>query len=721
VCSRSLGTFVLGAAIAAIVAIAAVPVVAQTPAGPDAKAPVYVEQRNDPFYTTDRMDWPGPNQYRDASGSPGPAYWQQRADYTIAATLDTATRSITGTVTVHYTNNSPDTLRWVWMQLDQNLFRAGSKGSAVFAADSRWGARNFAGGYKLGDVTADGAAVAPKVDDTMMRLDLAQPLAPHGGKLAIVVHYSFEVPDHGADRMGRDGVLYEIAQWYPRMAVYDDVRGWNTDPYIGQGEFYLEYGDIDYAVTVPAGYTVGGSGVLQNPAEVLSPSERQRLAAAARDTAVVPVITAAEAGAAKTTHRPGMRTWRFRATNVRDVAWGAAPDFRWDAVSTGAIPGNPGGALCQSYYEEPRAGQAWEHAAEQTQWTIRHYSHLVWPFPYPQATSVAGPVGGMEYPMFVMVHYGTDDPASIFGTINHEHGHEWFPMIVGSNERRYAWMDEGVNTYINAFANEMRVPGSSSWGAYMASWRGVVERGIQSPIMAAPDHIDGAALGAIGYRKPGAVLLTLRDNVVGRETMDLALKEYVHRWAFKHPTPGDFFRTVENVSGQDLSWFWRGFFYSDDVLDIGIDSVANHAGTQQTAGAMGGAPGPAVRTTDSSVAPVASGGAGGAPADPGERTAVIYLRRNTSIVFPVTLRLNLSDGSTQDVSLPVDIWARSREFAATVAVRSPVVGARLWTDPFVPDWNPSNDTWGTPPPGVGTAGPATTGGLSGLPAHPVAQ
>ena len=706
---------------------AVVPVVAsraQVASGGGGKAPVYTEQRNDPFYTTDRMDWPGPNQYRDASGAPGPAYWQQRADYAIAVTLDTATRTITGTVTVHYTNNSPDTLRWVWMQLDQNLFRQGSKGSAVFAADSRWGARNFAGGYTLGAITADGAAVAPKIDDTMMRLDLAQPLAPHGGKLTIVVHYAFEVPDHGADRMGRDGTLYEIAQWYPRMAVYDDVRGWNTDPYIGQGEFYLEYGDIDYAVTAPSGYTVAGSGLLQNPAEVLTPTQRQRLATAAHDSAVVPIITATESEAAKTTHRAGMKTWRFRATNVRDVAWGAAPDFRWDATSTGAIPGNPAGVLCQAYYQEPKAGRAWESGAEQTQWTIRHYSRLVFPFPYPQATSVAGPVGGMEYPMFVMVHYGTEDPASIFSTVNHEHGHEWFPMIVGSNERRYAWMDEGVNTYINAFANELRVPGSSAWGAYMTSWRQAVAGGIQAPLMAAPDHIDGAALGAIGYRKPGAVLLTLRDNVVGRETMDLALREYVRRWAYKHPTPGDFFRTMENVSGQDLSWFWRGFFYSDDVLDIGIDSVKNHAPQVSHGagdGAMGGAPGPVVRTADSTQAPAASGGAGGAPADPGQRTAVIYLRRNTSIVFPVTLRLGLSDGSTQDVSLPVDIWAQGSAFAATVEVRAPVTGARLWPDPFVPDMNSTNDTWGTPPPGGTTASPSTTGGLSGLPGHPVAQ
>ena len=704
---------VLGAA-AAVTGSARAQSAATAPPG---APPVYREERNDPFYTTDRIDWPGPNQYRDASGGPGPAYWQQRADYAIAATLDTATRSLSGTVTVHYTNNSPDTLRYIWMQLDQNLFRPGSKGSAVFAADSRWGARNFAGGYRLTDVTADGAAVTPKVDDTMMRLDLTQPLAPHGGKVTVVVRYAFEVPDHGADRMGRDSALYEIAQWYPRMAVYDDVRGWNTDPYIGQGEFYLEYGDIDYAVTVPSGYTVAGSGVLQNPAEVLTPTERQRLARAAHDTAVVAIITADEAAAAATTRTRGMKTWRFRAVNVRDVAWGAAPNFRWDATSTGAIAGNPAGVLCQAYYQEPRSGSAWEQGAEQTQWTIRHYSRLVWPFPYPQATSVAGPVGGMEYPMFVMVHYGTDDPKSIFGTVNHEHGHEWFPMIVGSNERRYAWMDEGVNTYINAFANESRVPGTSAWGAYMAAWKTVVERGIQAPIMAAPDHIDGAALGAIGYRKPGAVLLTLRDNVVGRETMDQALHEYVRRWAFKHPTPGDFFRTVENVSGQDLSWFWRGFFYSNDVLDIGIDSVANHSVSSPATTAMGGPP-PAV---DASVAPVASGGAGGAPADPSERTVTIYLRRHTTIVFPVTLRLRFGDGSTQDVSLPVDIWGLGSQFAATVQVRAPVTGVRLWTDPFVPDWDPSNDTWGTAPPGGDPAGPATTGGLSGLSAKLATQ
>jgi hypothetical protein len=660
-----LSRFCIAAALAATFAspLVAPPLLAQTApdSAPALRGPVIDAQTDDPFYTTNRIDWPGPNRSHQSTGEPGPGYWQQRADYTIAATLDTAARTITGSVTVRYTNNSPDTLHFVWMQADQNLYRPGSEGSMMFPADSRWGVRGFAGGYTFTSVTVNGHAVTPRVDDTMMRLELPTPLAPRGGTATIAIRYSFPIPDHGSDRMGRDGTLYELAQWYPRMAVYDDVRGWNVDQYMGQGEFYLEYGDIDYAVTVPAGYTVAGSGVLQNPLQVLTAAERTRLATAAKTERVVPIITDAEA---KATPTAGTKTWRFRAQHVRDVAWAAAPDFRWDATSWH-------GVLCQAYYQIAKAHKAWESAAEETQWTIRQYSELVFPFPYPQATSVAGPVGGMEYPMFVMVHYGTEDPKSIFGTLNHEHGHEWFPMIVGSNERRYAWMDEGFNTYINAFANEDRYPGTPVWTQYMQSWAGAVDNGTQAPLMTMPDHIVGSALGAIGYRKPGAVLLALRDNVVGRETMDRAMQIYVRRWAFKHPTPGDFFRTIENVSGQDLSWFWRGFFYTTDVLDIGIDSV----------------------TSDGS-------------------TATIALTKHTSILFPVSIRLALQDGSTQDVRIPVDIWSRGDEVQTSVPVKAAVTGARLWPDPFVPDWNPRNDTWGAPPPAAETAGKATSGGLN---------
>jgi len=462
--------------------------------------------------------------------------------------------------------------------------------------------------------------------------------------------------------MGRDSALYEIAQWYPRMAVYDDVRGWNTDPYLGQGEFYLEFGDYEYSVTAPAGYVIAGSGVLQNPDEVLTSEQRRKLSTASQSSDVIQIITQSEAAVAKTQSKPGTRTWRFRARNVHDVAWAGAPDFRWDATSWNGI-------LMQAYYEFPKAGKAWEQAAEQTQWTIRQYSQLFFPFPYPQATSVAGPVGGMEYPMFVMVGYGTADPASIFGTINHEHGHEWFPMIVGSNERRYAWMDEGFNTYLNAFANEARYPGQSAYPGYLRNWADAVTRRTQSPLMTAPDNIDPNALGAIGYRKPALVLMTLRNHVVGPDLFDTAFREYIRSWAFKHPTPGDFFRSIENSAGEDLSWFWHSFFYATDVLDIGIDSVST-------------------RTSE------------------GQLFATIALHRFTSIPFPVRLRVGYADGTTQDFSLPVNIWARGNRFDAVIPVRGNVTGVRLWPDPSVPDWNPSNDTWGAPPPAI-PPGPVT--------------
>ena len=638
-----------------------------------AAAPVVTVRRpvrtvaDDPFLRIDRMDWPGPNQMRTASGEPGPDYWQQRADYTVAATLDTSAKTIRGSVSIRYTNNSPDTLRFVWLQLDQNLYRPGSEGSMLFAAASRWGVRGFRGGYALTGIQVNGRATAGKVHDTMMRVDLDAPIAPHGGAATIGMQYTFNVPEHGSDRMGRDSALYEIAQWYPRMAVYDDVRGWNTDQYLGQGEFYLEYGDIDYSVTVPAGYVVAGSGVLQNRSDVLTPQQIERLDRAAGSSAVVPIITADEAAAARHHTAAGTKTWRFHAEHVRDVAWAAAPDFRWDATSWD-------GVLTQALYQYPKAGKAWESAAEQTRWSIRTYSSLWIHYPYPQATSVAGPVAGMEYPMFVMVGYGTANPASTFGTIDHEQGHEWFPMLVGSNERRYAWMDEGFNTYQNAFSLERRTPGTDEFPGYVANWRQTVESGNQSPLMTPPDRIDPDALGAVGYRKPGAVLLALRDNVIGRDAMDRAMREYARRWAFKHPTPADFFRTVENVSGEDLSWFWNAFFYGTDVLDIAIDGLSMHQSD-------------------------------------GQNIAEIHLRRVTSVPFPVTVRLLLNDKTTQDVRLPVEIWARTDRYTADVVVRRPVIGARLWPDSHVPDWNSANDVWGDAPP-VDRATASTDGGLA---------
>ncbi|MBK5187617.1 MAG: M1 family metallopeptidase [Gemmatimonadaceae bacterium] len=621
--------------------------------------------RPDPFARLDRIDWPPPSRVRTADGRPGPEYWQQHADYDIAATLDTARHTIRAHMSLTYTNNSPDTLHYVWMQLDQNLYKAGSAGTYLFPEDTRFGDRGFEGGYEIHNLVTNGKHATPEVHDTQMRVELAEPLVPHGGKVTIAMDYAFAVPEHGSDRMARDGPLYEIAQWYPRIDVYDDLRGWNTDQYLGQGEFYLEYGDINFEVTVPAGYVVAGSGVLQNPQDVLSAAQRARLATAAHSDTVIRIITEAESKPVVTS---GTKTWRFRAQHVRDVAWAGAPDFRWDATSWKGI-------LAQAYYEWPKAGAEWTRGAEETQWTIRTYSQFVFPFPYPQATSVAGPVGGMEYPMIVFVNYATQesDPNGVFGTLDHEHGHEWFPMIVGSNERRYAWMDEGFNTYINTFSNELRFPGHYLWPEYMDNWRNSVANGEQRPLMTPPDRVPPAALGAIGYRKPGAVLLALRNHVVGRLAFDQAFRDYTASWAFKHPTPADFFRSIESSTGEDLAWFWRGFFYSNDVLDIGIDSASTISSD-------------------------------------GKSIAIIQLRKHTSIPFPVEMRLKLADGTTQDVHLPVDIWFLGDQYMATIPVRSPLAGARLWPDGTVPDFNSSNDTWGNAPP-QDKLGPVTTGGL----------
>ncbi len=604
-----------------------------------------------PLIPLNRIDWPAPSVYRSASGEPGPAYWQQRADYRLSVTLDTTAKRVSGTVRIRYTNNSPDTLRFVWLQLDQNLYRTGSKGSALFSQESRWGVRGFAGGDELSAVTVDGESVTPHVDDTMMRLDLPHPLPPRGAQATIAMAYRFNVPEHGSDRMGRDKTLYEVAQWYPRMAVYDDVRGWNTDPYLGQGEFYLEYGDIDYDITAPAGYTIAGSGVLQNADEVLSATQRERLVRAATSSDQVAIITRAEAQA---TPAAGTKTWRFRAEHVRDVAWAGAPDFRWEATSWNGI-------LCQAYFQHDRTKGSWDKGAEMTRWTIRTYSELFFPYPYPQATSVAGPVGGMEYPMFVMVEYGSNgDPNTVFGTIDHEHGHEWYPMLVGSNERRYAWQDEGFNTYINGFSNERRYPGTNAYDSALDDWHRVVAAGFDAPLMTAPDQLDPPALGAIGYDKPALALLTLRNHVLGAETFDLAFREYTRRWAFKHPTPGDFFRTIENVSGRDLGWFWRSWWYSTDKLDLALTKVEMRA--------MGA-----------------------------EREVMLEVSRQTDVIFPVEVRVKYEDGSVEDLAFPAEAWGRGVTVHLSAPARGRVVGARLWPDASVPDWNAANDVWGDAP------------------------
>ena len=484
----------------------------------------------------------------------------------------------------------------------------------------------------------------------MMYVELASPLAP-GGTVVFDVKYAFNVPEHGADRMGRDGSLYEIAQWYPRMAVYDDVHGWNTDQYLGQGEFYLEYGNIDYEVTLPAGYIVCGTGVLQNPAEVLTPTERRRLAAAVKSDSTVAIVTADElsSGAARP-RRDGTLTWRFHAQSVRDVAWAASPEYLWDASGWD-------GALAQALYR-PSAVEIWKDAAKMSRFSILEYSTHWYRYPYPQITAAEGPVSGMEYPMLAMEARNDDAPA-LYNVITHEIGHMWYPMTVGSDERRYAWMDEGFNTFINTFSEEdywkrddTRIRRNEA--SFVTS---LDQTPTAQPIMTpANRYFNNNNLGALAYVKPSIMLLALRNKVLGAEVFDSAFREYTRRWAFKHPQPADFFRTIEQVSGRDLAWFWRGFFFTTSSLDQSVESVKETA----------------------------------------DGSTLVTLRNLGSAVMPVELLLTADDDTTKLVKLPVEIWYGGDRYVYRVAPGKHIVAARVNPDGAFPDVNPSNDAWRSP-------------------------
>ena len=439
-----------------------------TPLRPASPTPRPVRQPVEPALppTNDALfaplDLPTPNRYRASDGRPGVDYWQNETDYQIAVSLAPDTHTISGTVTLTYTNNSPYALPHLWMHLEQNLFAPGSRGALRTPADSRWRGSFEDGGYRLGQVTVDRQPVEPLVDDTRMRIDLPEPLEGEGGMVSITVPYSFVIPEYGADRMGRldteRGMIYQLAQWFPRAAVYDDVHGWNVMPYLGQGEFYLNYGDYDLELTVPSTMTVVSTGELLNPMEVYTPTQRQRVAEARRSSDRVYIVEPDEVGTASA--RPsqtGTTTWRFRAENVRDVAWAASSSFILDAANAAVelADGSTNDVLIMSAYPHEGLGTpeepGWEEATRFGRASILNNSRW-YPYPYPVAISVAGVVGGMEYPMFQFSGVERRH-MSLFGVIDHELGHNWFPMIVGSDERRYAWMDEGFNSFLNTFSN----------------------------------------------------------------------------------------------------------------------------------------------------------------------------------------------------------------------------------------------------------------------------
>jgi len=648
--------------LAALTAVAAfaVPLHAQASATPP-KATNPTE-RFDPTGNPDTsmfapLNLPTGNVYRSGSGAAGPRYWQQRADYDLHGTLDTAAKSLQGEMTLRYTNNSPDTLRFVWFQVEQNAFKSGSLNSYVFPADSRFGARNFEGGDNIdrfNQVTAGKkSALKMRVEGTVMKVDLVSPLAP-GQATTFDVAWHFSIPEHGADRMGRDGSLFELAQWYPRLCVYDDLRGWNTEPYLGQGEFYLEYGDMNLSVTVPAGYIVAATGALQNAAEVLTPTEIARLAQAAKSETPVHIVTQDElkSGAARP-RKTGMQTWRFAAKNVRDAVWAASPEYMWDASSWQ-------GHMAYGYYR-PSAIDTWKDAADMSRMSIMEYSERWFPYPYPQISAVEGPISGMEYPMLAMEDKNPDKYA-LYNVITHEIGHMWYPMIVGSNERMHMWQDEGFNTFINYFSEARRFPEKGTYEARVRSDRSQVEQFMQhnadEALEIPPDRINPNLLGENAYVKTAVGLALLRDEILGPQAFDESFREYTRRWAFKHPAPSDFFKTMEDVSGKRLDWFFREWFLENPHFDLAIDTVA-----QKQIGDI-------------------------------DSVAVLFVNHARG-VLPIRVRFTFSDNSTQDFDYPAEVWSTN----TTAYVRryefkgKKVTKLQLDPDDRLVDLDRTNNVW----------------------------
>jgi peptidase M1-like protein len=602
--------------------------------------------------------------YRSAGGGPGDKYWTNRVDYSIRTTLDTTAHALSGAVTVTYTNNSPDQLGFLWMQLDQNIYREDSRAESTNpVTGGRWSNRKFTQGDEIRSVKivrADGSEVKAEytISDTRMQVLLPEPLRAAGGIVKLRIEYSFSIPEYGTDRMGRqhtkEGWIYEIAQWYPRMEVYDDVTGWNVLPYLGQGEFYLDYGNIDYSITAPAGLVVVGSGELLNPAEVLTPSQLSRLAKARGSDQTVFIRTAEEV-ATHTDHlSKATLTWHFRCNQTRDVAWAASRAFVWDAAKI-VLPGGKK-ALAQSVYPVESAGaKAWGRSTEMVKGCIELYSEEWYPFTYPVATNVAGLVAGMEYPGIVFCSSGERN-GGLWDVTNHEFGHNWFPMIVGSNERKYAWMDEGFNTFINDVDTKVFNHGEFYHKDDAQRQAGYIYSAQSEPILTIPDVIQGANLGVAAYLKPAMALNLLRKYVLGQKRFDLAFRTYIRRWAFKHPTPNDFFRTMENVGGEDLGWFWRGWIVNNWKLDQGVKDV---------------------KYVDN---------------DPA-KGAIITIENLEEMAMPVVLAIQQENGTTDTLTLPVEIWQHGPTKAFAYPSTSKIKSITIDPEHDFPDINPSNNMW----------------------------
>jgi hypothetical protein len=614
-------------------------------------------------------------EYRAATGEPGPKYWQNRADYQLDAKLNDETNEITASEIVTYTNNSPLKMDFVWMQLDQNLFKQDSRGSAIVPiAGSRNGGRGqvFDAGYKIKSVklvsaTATNTATDVKfmIEDTRMQVFLPKELGAGGAVLKLKIEYSFISPDYGSDRMGilktKNGKIFTVAQWYPRMCVFDDVSGWNTLPYTGPGEFYLEYGDFDIKITAQANDIVVCSGELVNPQEVYTAEQQKRWAQAVQSEKTVvirskeEVTDPASRPAGKTT-----LTWHFKLKNARDASWAASSAFVIDAAKM-IMPSGKKSIAISAYPVESDTlsnGNGWRRSTEFVKKSLEYNSNKWFEYPYPAATAVAGTPGGMEYPGIVFCG-ARSSGRGLWGVHDHEFGHTWFPMIVGSNERLYGWMDEGFNTFINGLstANFNNGEFKPTRSPDMHATGNAFTLPTLEPILSnGPDNLKERNNGTLLYSKPGAGLNLLRDQILGPERFDYAFQTYIKRWAFKHPTPDDFFRTIENVAGESLQWFWRGWFANTWRLDVAVRDV-KYVGNDSTKGAL------------------------------------ITLDNLEKMVMPVILEIKLKSGKTERVKLPVEIWERNTSWTFKYPSTEEIISVTYDPDKVLPDFNADNNVW----------------------------
>jgi hypothetical protein len=563
---------------------------------------------------------PTPNVYRNAAGEPGHQYWQQQVDYQIKARLDEHKRRIEATETITYKNNSPDTLKYLWLQLDQNIFRNDSMaamssnfgGLGDRAPAARAGSMNKPArlsldhlrrqqfvddnklGYEIKNISnKSGKALKHVIVGTNMRIDLPIPLKP-GKTTTFTIDFAFNIVEEDAvsarsgyehfpdDEREGGNDIFLLAQWFPRLHSYTDYEAWTNKEFIGRGEFTLEFGDYEVELTVPADHIVSSTGALQNPKQVLSTTQRKRLKEAQNAKRIVFVVTEQEALENEKAGTDKQKTWKFSAENVRDFAWASSRKFLWDARGHQQGGNDQPLVMAMSFYPK-EGGDLWKkYSTEAIIQTLEVYSRFSFDYPYPVAQSVNGPVGGMEYPMITFNGprtelqddgsrtYSQAEKRFLIGVVIHEVGHIYFPMIVNSDERQWTWMDEGLNSFLDGIAGREWDP-TVPWGVEPRDIVGYMKGSVQVPIMTQSDSV--LKLGPNGYTKPAVALNILRETILGRELFDFAFKEYAQRWKYKRPTPSDFFRTMEEASGVDLDWFWRGWFYTTDHVDISLDTI----------------------------------------------------------------------------------------------------------------------------------------------------